>query len=237
MTKQMSINDILKMFLAHIKLIIVLALVGTVLAYGYVTYFVTPIYTTSALLLVQNDSGFSLGNGNGSNTGTSSSINSEKINTNDITQSAMLANTCTVLFTQDPDMKSIIAGNAVSITAIEDSYFLRIYVASSDPLTAANIANQVAQAAPSVFAKYFGEAGKVDTVDEAAIPSTPSSPNVREYVMLGFLGGLLLAMAIAFVLEIVDTTIKSSDDLYKKYNIPVFAEIIDFEVEGGAKKK
>lgn len=231
MSKQITLNDILKMFLAHIKLIIILGLVGTLLAYIYVTYFVTPIYTTSALILVQNDSGF------GNVSTTTDNKDPEKVDTNNITQSAMLANTCTVLFTQDPDMKSIIAGNQVSITAIEDSYFLNISVSATDPLTAANVANQVAQAAPQVFAKYFGEAGKVDTVDEASIPAAPSSPNVQQYVLIGLLVGLALAMGIAFMLEIVDTTIKSNDDLYKKYNIPVFAEIIDFETEGGAKKR
>ncbi len=232
MSRQITINDILKMFLAHIKLIIIMTIVGTVLAYGYVSYFVTPVYSTSALLLVQNDAGFAQ-----SGSTTTNDTDSEKINTSDITQSVMLANTCTVLFTQDPDMKSIIAGNAVSITAIEDSYFLRISVSSSDPLTAANVANQVAAAAPDVFAKYFGTAGKVDTVDEAAIPSRPSSPNVQQYVMIGLLGGLVLALAISFLLEVVDTTVKPGDDLYEIYKIPVFAEIIDFEAEGGARKK
>lgn len=231
MSRQITINDILKMFLAHIKLIIILAIVGTLLAYAYVSYFVTPIYSASALLLVQNDAGFSQASS------TTEDGDNEKINTNDITQSVMLANTCTVLFTQDPDMKSIISGNSVSITAIEDSYFLRITVSSADPLTAANVANQVAAEAPVVFAKYFGEAGKVDTVDEASIPSAPSSPNVQQYVIMGFLAGLVLALAISFLLEIVDTTVKSNDDLYEIYKIPVFAEIIDFDVEGGAKKK
>lgn len=232
MSRQLTLNDILKMFLAHIKLIIILTLVGTVLAWCYVSYFVTPIYTTSALILVQNDSGFSQ-----SNSSTADGESNDKINTSDITQSVMLANTCTTLFTRDPDMKSIIAGNQVTITAIEDSYFLEIKVASSDPNTAANVANQVAAAAPDVFAKYFDDAGKVDTVDEAAIPSSPSSPNVNQYIMMGFLAGLVLSLAIAFLLEIVDTTVKPIDDLYEIYKIPVFAEIIDFEVEGGAKKR
>ncbi|MBQ8539832.1 MAG: hypothetical protein IJ433_09305 [Ruminococcus sp.] len=232
MSRQLTINDILKMFLAHIKLIVIMALVGTVLAYMYVSFFVSPTYTTTALILVQNDAGFS-----NSNTSTSSGDDNEKVNTNDITQSVMLANTCTVLFTKDPDMKSVIGGNAVSITAIEDSYFLEIRVTSSDPITAANVANQVAAEAPKVFKKYFGEAGRVDTVDEASIPSSPSSPNVKKFVMMGFLGGLILALGISFLIEIVDTTVKSDDDLYEIYDIPVFAEIIDFEVEGGAKKK
>ena len=44
-------------------------------------------------------------------------------------------------------------------------------------------------------------------------------------------------MLIAIIIEIVDTTIKPDDDLFKIYEVPVFGEIIDFETEGGAKKK
>ena len=57
------------------------------------------------------------------------------------------------------------------------------------------------------------------------------------FVMMGMLGGLILALGISFLIEIVDTTVKSDDDLYEMYDIPVFADIIDFDVEGGAKKK
>ncbi len=229
MSRQLTINDILKMFLAHIKLIIIMAIVGTILAYVYVSYFVTPIYSTTALLLVQNNSNMSAV--------TSSDDGNAEVDTSNITQSAMLANTCTTLFMKDPDMKAIISGNNVSITAIEDSYFLEVRVSSSDPLTAANVANQIVAEAPEVFAKYFGEGGRVDTVDEASIPSAPSSPNVSRYVMMGFLAGLVLALAISFLLEIVDTTVKPGDDLYDIYKIPVFAEIVDFEMEGGARKR
>lgn len=230
MSRQLTINDILKMFLAHIKLIIIMALAGTLLSFIYVSYFVTPVYSTTALILVQNTSGFTTGGA------TADGDSEQKVNTNDITQSVMLANTCTELFMRDPEMKSIVAGNSVTISAIEDTYFLEIRASSSDPLEAANVANQVAKAAPDVFAKYFEDAGKVDTVDDAAIPSAPSSPNVKQYVMIGFLGGLVLALGISFLIEIIDTTVKPGDDLYEIYNIPVFAEIIDFEVEGGAKK-
>ncbi|MBQ3418077.1 MAG: hypothetical protein IJH32_09645 [Ruminococcus sp.] len=230
MTKQITISDLLKMFLAHIKLIIIVTLAATLLAFLYVTYFVTPIYSTTALILVQSEASFTTGS-------TSSNLNAEEVKVGSITSSIELANTCAVLFTEVPEMKSIISGASVSIKPVEDSYFLRITASSPDPNTAANIANRVAQAAPAVFQTYFGDAGKVDTVDEASIPSSPSSPNKSKYVLIGFLAGLVISLVISFLLEIIDTTIKPGDDLYKMYDVPVFAEIIDFEVEGGGKKK
>lgn len=232
MNKQITISDLLRMFLQHIKLIIIITLLGGVLAFLYVSYMVTPMYSTSALILVQNgnsmDSGYSSSN---------SGISGDKVNMQDINSSVMLANTCSTLFTVDPQMKSIISGASISINVIEDSYFLRINSTSSDPHTAANIANLVANTAPEVFKKYFKDAGKVDTVEEAAVPSSPSSPNKSRYVIIGLLIGLVLSLGISFLLEIVDTTIKPGDDLYKQYEIPVFAEIVDFESEGGARKK
>ena len=229
--KQITVGDLLKMFLQHIRLIIILTLIGTLLAFLYVSYMVTPIYTTSALILVQNGSTFE------SDYNSTTSLNNDKVSVNDITSSVMLANTCSTLFTVDPDMKSLISGASISISAVEDSYFLRINSSSPDPHTAANIANLVANAAPSVFKKYFGDAGKVDTVDLAAVPSAPSSPDKMRYIMMGALGGLIISLILSFLLEMIDTTIKPGDDLYKQYEIPVFAEIIDFEAEGGAKRK
>lgn len=234
MTKQITIADLLQMFLQHIKLIIVITLIGGLLAFLYVSYMVTPIYSTSALILVQNGSTFEVNNSGSSNTTT---LNGEKVNMSDISSSQMLANTCATLFTVDPDMKSIISGASISISTVEDSYFLRINSMSSDPHTAADIANLVANTAPEVFKKYFGDAGKVDTVDEAAVPSKPSSPDKMRYVIMGLLIGLVISLAISFLLEVVDTTIKPGDDLYKQYDIPVFAEILDFDAEGGVKKK
>ena len=233
MKKQLTIADVLKMFLQHIKLIIIVTILGALVAFLYVTYMVTPMYSTSALILVQNGNTFETDISSSSN----KSLSGEKVNMSDISSSQMLANTCSTLFTVDPDMKSIISGADISISVVEDSYFLRISSTSSDPHTAANIANLVANTAPQVFKKYFGDAGKVDTVEEANVPSSPSSPNRSRYVLIGLLIGLVLSLGISFLLEIIDTTIKPGDDLYKLYDIPVFAEIVDFESEGGAKKK
>ena len=233
MKKQLTIADVLKMFLQHIKLIIIVTVLGALVAFLYVTYMVTPMYSTSALILVQNGNTFETDISSSSN----KSLSGEKVNMSDISSSQMLANTCSTLFTVDPDMKSIISGANISISVVEDSYFLRISSTSSDPHTAANIANLVANTAPQVFKKYFGDAGKVDTVEEANVPSSPSSPNRSRYVLIGLLIGLVLSLGISFLLEIIDTTIKPGDDLYKMYDIPVFAEIVDFEAEGGAKKK
>ena len=133
MTKQITIKDLLRMFLSHIKLIIIITLLGGVAAFVYVSCMVTPTYTTSALILVQNGNSFESDLGG---TTTTNPASGEKVNINDINSSVMLANTCSTLFTVDPTMKSIISGASVNISVIPDSYFLRITSSSSDPHTA-----------------------------------------------------------------------------------------------------
>ena len=230
MSKQITIKELLMMFLQHIKLIILFVILGGLLAYLYVSFMVTPMYSTSALILVQNSTSYDTAmSGN-------QSSNDGRVNMNDITSSVTLANTCATLFTVAPEMKGVIAGASVTIKPIEDSYFLRVTSTSSDPYTAANVANNVANKAHDVYKKYF-DAGKAEAVEYADVPSKPSSPNKTRYVIISLLIGLVLSLVVSFLLEIIDTTIKPDDDLYKQYDIPVFAEIIDFESEGGGKKR
>ncbi len=229
MSKQITIGELLKIFLSHIKLIIILTIIGGGLAFLYVSYMVTPMYSTSSLILVQNSTSFDSG------ISAQKASDDGRVNMNDITSSVTLANTCATLFTVAPEMKGVIAGAAVTIKPVEESYFLRVTATSSDPHTAANVANSVADQAHDVYNKYF-DAGKAEAVEYADVPSAPSSPNKMRYVIIGLLVGLVLSLVLSFLLEIIDTTIKPGDDLYKQYDIPVFAEIMDFESEGGKKK-
>lgn len=47
----------------------------------------------------------------------------------------------------------------------------------------------------------------------------------------------MLSVLLALFLEVIDTTVKPGDDLYKMYGIPVFAGIVDIESEGKGKGK
>ena len=116
----------------------------------------------------------------------------------------------------------------MSITSEEETNFLRITISSTNPQQAADVANKVTQVAPEVYLDIY-KSGKIDTIREASVPYAPSSPNVKKDTMLGLLAGIAGGCLIAFILELIDTTIKPDDDLFKMYKIPVFAEVVDFE--------
>ena len=70
----------------------------------------------------------------------------------------------------------------------------------------------------------------IQAITPASIPDQPSWPKGKTILLLGIFLGLLLGVAIAFCIELLDVTIKTSDDI-KTFNllqlgiIPVAAEI------------
>jgi capsular polysaccharide biosynthesis protein len=224
MPKDLTPQKIASMLLRHVKLIVLISILATLIAYGYSKFFITPSYSASALILIQNYD-------EDATQATTSSYYGAKVNVSDISASATLASNCVVLFSNSPDMTALMSGASVTISQENDSNFIRISATASNPQLAANVANQLAEQAPVCFSQKFTY-GKVDTVSSASAPSAPSAPNVNQNTMYGFFVGLIIGVLLAFFLEIIDTTIKPGDDLAKIYGIPVFAEIVDFEKEG-----
>ena len=63
-------------------------------------------------------------------------------------------------------------------------------------------------------------AANIRVVDPAEIPTAPISPNLFNNILMGLLGGLTLAIGLAFGLEYVDDRIKSPDELKKHLGLP-----------------
>ena len=221
MANNLSLQKILSIFTRHIKLIILAAVVGAVFMYTYSSFFVKPVYSASAIILVQNyDSS--------QQTEATTAPSADRVWVSDLTSSATLADYCMVLFKNSPTISSVLEGCYMSITSEEETNFLRITISSTNPQQAADVANKVTQVAPEVYLDIY-KSGKIDTIREASVPYAPSSPNVKKDTMLGLFAGIAVGCLIAFILELIDTTIKPDDDLFKMYKIPVFAEVVDFE--------
>ncbi|MBQ9742824.1 MAG: hypothetical protein IJV88_04010 [Ruminococcus sp.] len=230
--RDITINDILKMIVAHLKLIVIVSVVAALGAYIYADQFIPKKYSSSSKICIKYD---------GTVTDENSVVNSgdgNKQSASQIGASTSLANNCSVIFSECEEMLDIIPGGySVTITSVSESNVLKITVTGSDGQVCADTANAIRNAAPEVFAKYYTGGVAVPFGRPASAPGTHSSPDETRYALFGFIGGLIISVLVAIIIEVIDTTIKSDDDLYKIYDVPVFGEIIDFEVEGGARKK
>ena len=112
----------------------------------------------------------------------------------------------------------------VTVAPKGDTEFLTITVKSKDPKEAMNIANQLAKSL-----KYVSnDVKKVDNVqllDEALLPTEPASPNPKLNMAIAFFIGLMVSLGIAFLLEYLDNTVKTQEDIEKLTGIPVIGII------------
>lgn len=219
MKKEFSLMDFLTMLKKHLKLVIILPIIGCILALSYSFLLVTPQYTASSVILIQNYSVV--------NNSDDTSSDEYRVYSSDLQASATLAKNCSILFSADPEMRKVLGSSKMSVSSVDDSNFMNITITADNPQVAADTANKIAAMAYDVYLEVF-KTGNVSIISEAKAPTKPSSPNVVKNGLFGVVGGLVVAFVIAFLIEISDNTIKKDDDLYKIYNIPVFAEIIDF---------
>lgn len=89
---------------------------------------------------------------------------------------------------------------------------LTIVVKDTDPVFAATLANKVADVFSRVVVEKMG-AGQVNIIDTAIVPGSPSSPNKPMNLMVGLLLGLMLGVGIIFLIEFLDTSVKTAEDV------------------------
>lgn len=114
----------------------------------------------------------------------------------------------------------------VSVTQKGNTEIFGINVIDVIPERAKDIANETSE----VFKEAIVEIMKTDNVqilDEAVLPEEPISPNVLRNTLLGFIIGLFLSAAFFILKELLDTTIKTSDDVSEALNIPVLGVLPD----------
>ena len=68
----------------------------------------------------------------------------------------------------------------------------------------------------------------VDVIDEASLPIGPILPQKRTDVMFGFFGGLLAGLILAFLLEFIDDTLRTSDEVEAISHLPTLAVVPHF---------
>lgn len=217
MAKNITVQKIIGVLLHRMKFILLVTLIMGISFFMYSKFVIAPMYTTSAMIYVQNYN-------------KSSDVNKDanKIYSADISGSANLAGICVTLFKNSDEITSLYDGCYVDISVNDKTFFITISVSGSDPQKCANVANQIADKCQEVF-KSFLQYGQIGSIREAKVPSAPYSPDNLKNALLGLAVGLIASCVLAILLELVDTTIKADDDIQEMYGLPVFAEIPDFE--------
>ena len=126
------------------------------------------------------------------------------------------------------DMAPAELSKKISVSVPTDTRILSITAKDGDPKEAARIANGLRNvAAEKIIA--VTKVSDVTTLDEAEVPQSPSSPNIRRNVLLGFIAGAGLMVVLMVVVEVLDDRVKRPEDIEELMGLTLLGIVPDIK--------
>jgi len=143
---------------------------------------------------------------------------SEVIKTNDLVEKAI--GTANLDITSGEVLKNL------TVTPSANTQILEIKYISKDKILSKNVLDSVT----TQFIKSSKDLipnGNVKIIESVKIPDSPASPNKKMNIAIAFLIGLMISVGLAFLLEFMDNTFTTKDQLEQILGIPVIGTIPD----------
>ena len=215
--------DVRSLFATILNRLFVIILIGILVggvAFVYTKFFISPQYvaTTKVYILSKQDP------------------DQKTLTTSDIAFASYLAKDYETLLTTRPvlqevkkelnlDMSTDELEKMITVNVETDTRIMEISVTNTDPKLAKKIADKVREVANERLKVIMDDLEPVRSVDEAELPTTPASPNVKRNTMMGFIAGFGISLLVVIILFILDDTIKTPDDIEKRLGVSVLAAI------------
>lgn len=220
MEETISLKEIMQVLKKRLGLIIFLTVAAALIS-GLATYFlITPMYQSNSQFIV-----------NQQNTETDS------VDINEIRSNVEIINTYNVIIQSSRILNEVIeelnlpitAGalsEKINVASEQNSQVVTITATDADPAMAVAIANTTVE----VFQNNIDELMNVDNVNvlseaELAAAPSPVSPKPSLNIAIALVIGAMLGVGLAFLLEYLDNTIKTEQDIEQKLNMPVIGAI------------
>lgn len=112
----------------------------------------------------------------------------------------------------------------IKISAIQNTEIIAVTVRNTDPYRAQQIVEQVAKSFSEKIIGLF-DISTVVVVDKAVLPEAPIGPSIKKNVVIAAALGVMLALGLIFVLEMIDNTVKTQEDIEQLLGLPVVAVV------------
>lgn len=112
----------------------------------------------------------------------------------------------------------------ISVSTVSDTQIIKVLVQDTNKSNAAKIANEI----PKVFAKEairIADANGVEVIDKAQTPVNPVSPNKKMNILIAGVLGVMIGLFIIFIIEFLNTKIKTPQDIEKELGLPLLGVI------------
>lgn len=218
-----ELKKLLKEYLHKWWLILICAVGAGAIALIITEQCITPMYTASVTIYVNNARGEQIG---------------EYISSTDLSTAQKLVSTYTIMIKSDTVLEKVAEASGLDITAsqirsamsaeqVNSTEVFVVKITHPVPAIAAQLANAVAEVAPGEIENFVvGSSTRI--IDYAKVPTYPTSPNRNRNMMLGSLMGFALSMLYITLRFMLDVRIKSEEDLNLLFELPVLAQIPSF---------
>lgn len=203
-----------------ISIVLIFLIIGTV----YTFLFVTPKYKSyTSLVLARSEST------------KENETDTSTITQTDITLNQKLVSTYSELVKSKNVLREVIKNlnineseenlkDNITVSAVKDTELIQITVTNYYPDRASDIANEIAK----VFTKKVGEIYNINNVyivDEAERANTPYNINHIKDIAIFIAVGLIVPVGYVLISNLLDTTVKSAEDIEKELGVVALASI------------
>lgn len=214
---ELDLVEVFYLFWGHALHIILCAILGGVLAFGYTRFLVTPLYQAEAKLYMVSASAGSM------------------IDISDLQLGSQLTSDYQQLMVSRPLLEDVIEklklnmGYAalkgmISVNNPSGTRILQVSVVSDDPVLSCIIANELVDQAV-VYLPEIMECDKPNVVERAVMPGGAFSPNYTRNVMLGVLAGILVCCGVLLVRFLLNDSFVTAEDLARRLGAQPLATI------------
>lgn len=126
------------------------------------------------------------------------------------------------------DMTPAELSKKISVSVPTDTRILSITAKEGDPKEAARIVNGLRNVAAEKIISVT-KVSDVTTLDEAEVPQSPSSPNIKRNVLLGFIAGAGLMVVLMVVVEVLDDRVKRPEDVEELMGLTLLGVVPDIK--------
>ncbi len=220
--EEMDLKELFNMFWSKKFQIILIILIFSVIGFIYTIEFITPMYDASTTLVLVSSADETLTT-NTMITATDVSLNSKLVATySELIKSKNVLRE--VISNLNTNLEEDILKNYITVSAVEDTELIEITVRNEEPSNAAVIANEIAEVFTDKVKEIYN-INNVQIVDKAEVSSEPANINHTKDIIMFASIGLVIAIIYVIVANMLDTTIKTAEDVETAYNIPVLVSI------------
>ena len=216
---EIDLSQLLKLLKKNIRLIIILALVGIIIAASATTFLISKKYQSQGSVLLKAD----VVNG---------SLDSTQVNTN-----KMMVNNYVKLL-QGNNIQDQVAKNlnitsaevrsSLSITNTTDTQIIEISSTTVDP----GLSKRIVDESISVFTTLIQEkldVTNVTIVDQPEVNPNPVSPSMVKNVIIGAVVGIVISLGYLLLTYLLDTKIKNGEQAEQYLGVPLLGIVPFFE--------